>query len=484
MMPLSSRRRRITFLASALWCFHVLSSFSAAVPMSGASTTCATRSSKACADTSSGVAGLFMLEVQQTVGKVSAGLHRRAASDVAKTVANLSQASVARRASAHMRNFLASPRNTGKALAAGLKAVDSTLPMFTADPPQVERGFQHLASELLDAVELMLPEDIQEIEEYDTFRGAWQQIVVALPALAEDEAWIAAFREQGDVEALVKLWTRTFNELGVAVTSVLPHEVGAEVAKYLGALEDALDGLDDSLEAFLAGDVQSAMEPVYEGLKLAIDTLMPGQSPHNATYAEVSEALDEAFQGLSETVLRYRQSLLSSSVCWKQFLKRDRKRPSKCPRGYGWDGEHWCHSDKLDEEQLERAARKKKRPQGSVPARCHSHDDFGEKRGTWCYKTCPYGMVTAGARCKSSCEGEYYVNSPLMCGRSPGTIGAAIVDMTASTLKAGISVASIVGSSGVSLPGTIMALVKMAKTFAYPKCTVLSHKPKRWWRRR
>merc|ERR1712150_82422 len=170
----------------------------------------------------------------------------------------------------------------------------------------------------------------------------------------------------------------------------------------------------------------------------------------------------------------YQQKLLQSSVCWKDFAPRERRRPSECPANYDWDGEHWCHPA-YDGAALLEGAVARKQPQGALPARCAEGGDFPEKRGSWCYKACPFGTEVAGPRCKSSCMGSYPVDSSLMCGRTPGTIAAAIAEMTSRTLKAGLSVASLTESvdAAAAMGGTVSSLVDAGKGFAHPKCPTL-----------
>jgi len=216
------------------------------------------------------------------------------------------------------------------------------------------------------------------------------------------------------------------------------------------------------------GSTATAIESIYSGIRSAADGLLSEDVRNETAYVAIVGTLDAVFTDLSSTVFEYQQRVLSSKVCWKDFARRERKRPSVCPANFHWDGEHWCY---FGGAALLEGAVAGKRPKGAIPSRCEENGDFPNKRGSWCHKDCPFGSEPAGARCKSSCMGLYPIDSPLMCGKSQGTIGAAIAEMATRTLKAGLSTAFLIGSSGLAgLGGTVKAWVDAGKGFAHPKC--------------
>jgi len=113
-----------------------------------------------------------------------------------------------------------------------------------------------------------------------------------------------------------------------------------------------------------------------------------------------------------------------------------------------------------------------KNPSGALPAQCATDGDFAERRGGWCYKACPSGTEVAGSSCRSACVGAYPVDSMLMCGKSPGTIAAAVQEMVVRSLRTGLTVHGIVSSSGPAggLQGTITSLVDFGSGLAHPYC--------------
>jgi len=354
----------------------------------------------------------------------------------------------------------------------GVAAVQKGLPLFTASPSQITEGFTEFGSGLFDAVAMMVSEETRSSDEFVAFGEAWDETARTLPGVVEGfERGVKAYREDGDVAALMEVWSTALDRFGNAVTAYLPDDLGQGVAKLLAALEDAMEAFGDAMQAFAEGSTATAIESIYSGIRSAADGLLPEDARNEAAYVAIVGALDAVFTKLSSTVMEYQQSLSSSKVCWKDFVRRERKRPSVCPANYHWDGEHWCHRGGAA---LLEGAVAGKKPRGAVPSRCEEDGEFHEKRGSWCYKDCPSGLEPAGARCKSSCAGDYPVDSPLMCGTSRGTVAAAIADMATRTLRAGLTAASIISDSGVDgLGGTVTVLVDAGKGFAHPKCPMI-----------
>jgi len=270
----------------------------------------------------------------------------------------------------------------------------------------------------------------------------------------------------------VEVLNTASKELGTLVTRFLPGEVGEQVTKYLGALEDAMEGLDQGLENFAAGDTVSAVQDVYAGLKLASAGLLPQDVQDDNTFKTVIGALDLVFKDLSETVLQFKQQLLDSNVCWKVWEARERRRPKQCPEGFHWDGEQWCLAAEKGAALLDTSV-SAKRPSGAIPAVCSEEGDYSEKQGAWCYKGCPVGMENAGRRCKSACVGAYPVQSPLMCGKQQGAIAGAVMGMVTHGFRSILSVKQVTDSSGdagAALGSTVSSLVNLGKSFTHPRC--------------
>merc|ERR1719469_378443 len=299
---------------------------------------------------------------------------------------------------AHMRMHRQDPKNVGPALSAGVLAVNNALAYFTAVPPQETEGFTVFGDGLLATVLAMVPQDTQKLQDFATFMDAWQTAITTLPSVVDGiSSGLANYRQDGNVASMMRVFLLAITELATLVTQYLPEDIALEVANYLGALEDVLDGFDDAMEAFEEGDTVAAAQTIFSALRVATDELVPMRLQTDVTYAAVMRTLDGVMQNLSTTVLEYQQKLLTSSVCWKVFERRQRVRPSECPKKHFFDGEHWCFQEHEDFENaaLLEISMGKKRPNGAIPSRCDQRSDFGERRGAWCYGKCPSGKEKA-----------------------------------------------------------------------------------------
>jgi len=178
--------------------------------------------------------------------------------------------------------------------------------------------------------------------------------------------------------------------MGGLVTRMVPEDVSAEVAKYITALEDAVEGFDDAMTAFAAGNTSASVEAVYAGIRSAVSALVPEDLQHDETFSAVASALDTVVGELSSTMLKYQQQLLQSSVCWKQLTRREHTRPDQCPDDTKFDGKSWC-SAAAAPSLLDASVQWKKEKSGSAPS-CNEDSDYPTQKGSWCYKDCPSGL--------------------------------------------------------------------------------------------
>jgi len=290
-------------------------------------------------------------------------------------------------------------------------------------------------------------------------------------------AGLKSFTEDSDISEFLVVCKTIIQELEAVVTRFLPDEVNTEVAKYITALDDAVEGFDEAMEAFVAGDTTGSMEALYKGIRSATAGLLPESVQGDDAFGAVVGTLDSVFNNLSSTVLRYRQALLQSSVCWKTSVGRERKRPDECPADTNFDGKSWCVAQ-VAASLLDTAARRKgKKNKPGVAPSCSDDGEFSEHRGAWCYKDCPAGRRPSGwghTQCRTSCAGDFPVDGPLMCGKSPGTVSAALMEKTVQTIRAILTAKALIESSGfaAALPGTATSLVDLGTSFAHPSCPV------------
>merc|ERR1712154_352929 len=107
-----------------------------------------------------------------------------------------------------------------------------------------------------------------ESEAFLTFKDVFQETASNLPAVVESVSTaVTKFNEEGDVSALMASFSTGINELVAVSTRVLPDDVSVVVTKYLGAIEDGLEGFDAAMDAYTNGNIASAVEAVYSGIR-------------------------------------------------------------------------------------------------------------------------------------------------------------------------------------------------------------------------
>jgi len=406
-----------------------------------------------------GSGDLILMQLHGDADKISGLLQSRATSS-----SNLSSHKVA----SQIRAYLAQPSNVGAALAAGITAVRTVLPFFTEEHPRLAKGLLVLGTKLFDAVSMIIPPDVKVSAQFTELQVAWDESLESLPSdetLAQD---VKEFQQNGDVGAFVRVCNTVLKNMGAVVTYFLPEPVDAEVAKFIGALEDAVQGFDEGMVEFTSGNTTSAVRTIYQGVRIAASLLLPAELQEDASFGAVAGALDVVFGNLSSIVLQYQQQLLKSKTCWKSLAPREHRRPDTCPTGTSYDGKAWCSSS--DSSLLEAAVARKGSSSGTSPT-CSSDGDFPTQKGSWCYKDCPFGLEPFHTRCRSACVGLYPVDSPLMCGKSPGTIALAALHMGAASVRAALGVAAYVDSTGIAALGTlVMTLIGAGKNFVHPLC--------------
>merc|ERR1740121_2049576 len=314
---------------------------------------------------------------------------------------------------------------------------------------------------------MIIPEDTKRDPVFDEVEERWKEIMQTLPTMDDLVEGVRKFKEDGDIAALVGVCVTVIKDLGGLVTKMLPEEVSAEVAKYIAALDDAVEGFDEAMTAFAAGNTSASVEAVYGAIRSAASALLPEDLQQDEAFRAVTSALDSVFSQLSSSVLQYQQQLLNSSVCWKQLVRRERARPDQCPDDTTFNGWYWC-SAAAAPSLLETSVQWKKMRSGSAPS-CDEDGDYPTQQGSWCYKDCSAGLDAFHTRCRSVCEGEYPVDSLLLCGETPRTVSLAVMDMTSSAIRSFINIGNLIAGSA-DLSATATSLADAGAGFAHPMC--------------
>merc|ERR1712150_103 len=130
-------------------------------------------------------------------------------------------------------------------LSDGLKVVNQVLPLLTQQPPQISQAFSLFGKGLLDAVVQFCPPEARELDTFQSFKDTFQETADSLPAVVDSiNAAVRKFNGEGDVSALMDSFSTCINELVAVSTRVLPEDISSLVSKYLGAIEDGLEGFD------------------------------------------------------------------------------------------------------------------------------------------------------------------------------------------------------------------------------------------------
>jgi len=191
-----------------------------------------------------------------------------------------------------------------------------------------------------------MPSDITESQQFAKLRTSWSTVSDALPGItATVSAGVSAFKEDGDVFALLRSTLTVFQEFGPSAIQHLADPAKVEVAKYLGALEDALGGFEEAMEVYSTGNATGSILEVYTGLRIAVGQLLPEELTSDENFTVIVSIIDSTMGDLSAIVLRVKQQLLQARVCWKVYTNREKARPEICPSNHWFDGQHWCYPE-------------------------------------------------------------------------------------------------------------------------------------------
>lgn len=392
------------------------------------------------------------------LGREHLMLQMHAASAVTQSH-GLSSRSMQQLAAEHMRRLYSSPTQVAEALRRGIAAFQRALSTLTATVLDINATFAVFGTDLLRSIETLLPEDLRASQIFRNFTADWMDTLLWLPDARGYRAEVEDLVKDADVSKLVRVLTRTLNELSELATSEL-GEAGFEVAKYLMSLGDVLEGTGEGFGFVEGGEQVEGIKAVFAGLQLAVDSLIPQDLQTSTTYQEVADQTEKELGGMVDMFLSFARRLVASSVCWKRSVSRARTGPKDCDEGHHLVFNMWCM------------------PDGKVGmlrrARCTFENDL---HGSWCYGPCAPGYAPFNQHCKQICLGKYYVSSPLICGSTEGSIALSITNMVAKTVLTAATqqdLAIVVAGAGFvvasSMTSVLQAFADFAKPFGYPAC--------------
>jgi hypothetical protein len=395
------------------------------------------------------------------------------------------------------KSFGVDPSNTAGAIQCGLQAIITSTAHFMAETPRISDGIVELGLELFQCVVQLLTQE-QTNQKFIDFKQSWTATFEGIPGTVKKiEADIKLYISTGEPPPLIRAIGSIIHTASSIVTEFLPAETGTEVQKYLDAVSETFQVMGQSWDDFTEGQTAEGIESIYLGLRGIFDGLAPEAWKNNTIYTAVISSLDTILGKLSKHVLEYERHILESKVCWRAQKNRNRLIADVCPDGYVSGGDSYCYPMVLLQQQgfsandrnLDAATQGKdggnrRRHNGSpspwaIPARCDSDSSFSQKHGHFCYTTCGAGFQEKSQfKCISSCEGNFSTETPAMCGRDPGIVTKAILEMVTTVLNSGFVLADNIiqmkkhGVNGETLSSTIQVFIDMGKPFANPICPV------------
>jgi len=361
----------------------------------------------------------------------------------------------------HIRSLFSSPTKVAEVLGGGFNAIKSALSSLSRDDPDVAAGINMFGSSLLEVISGLLPADVKGSTQFTDFETKWSDALALVQVAADMRPELDSWGKDGKIEDIVLALSTALDLLaGVAQTSSLP-EAGLDIAKLLFGLKDSLQGAGEGIVLLEEGDQLGGVRAVYDGLKAAVDDLVPGDLMNDDTYAIVVNGASGQLGGVIRDLLEHVQQVVSAAVCWKRTMMRARSRPSVCDQGFTLAENQWC----LPSDGALGLARR---------ARCPA---AAEVRGSWCYHECEPGYSHTHLHCKQACLGQYHIDSPLLCGNREGSVAFALVEIVAKTAFAAatqVGLAEIVAHAGLVLASqmtdVVQAFVDFAKPFGHPNC--------------
>lgn len=229
----------------------------------------------------------------------------------------------------------------GNAIRAAFDAIRSAVPFF--GDGKIAAGLAAFADGLLEAVIYILPSDVTGSSRFADFRQNWAQVTETIPGIVEGaRAGIDLYKEEGDVSGLLKVCLDVVQSYAPFVLQLIPGEASVEVAKFLGAVEDAIEEYSEAVEIYVAGNISDAVTHIYAGVRMVISELVPEEWQSNEKILAAVAVLDTAIGNLTSIVLRLHARSVEAGACWKAHSPRERARPDRCPESHVYDGLHWC----------------------------------------------------------------------------------------------------------------------------------------------
>jgi len=375
----------------------------------------------------------------------------------------------------------------------GIQAVINAVTKFTQKPPHIHDGITGLGEDLLKVFEPLLKKVLSDAE-YDRLEADWHAFLGTVPdTLTKIEENIQQYIDEGTSQTLVWAIADILGMINDIVSIGLEAEsedLALEVSRYIDAVEEVVNAVGDTWADFEKGDLTSsveAAETLYQATFAAVEKLLPEHITADETYVIVTDALDEVMASLSTHVYKYREAILTGSVCWRTEKKNtNRAQADVCPKDYDFDtknGKAACvpregaSMDSSTGEKVDGATAKKSFGKGAVWADCNLETEFVHYKSHYCYGPCvDEGWTAVRDLCKITCTGNFSHGTENMCGKSSTSVDQWVANtVMASVVALWTVIESIIHmtNDGVTVPlmsKSINALATFGQSFARPDC--------------
>lgn len=360
----------------------------------------------------------------------------------------------------HILSERGSVEDVALALKRGFAAIAAALPQFTQEFPDMPGGYSRLGGDLLDAVRAIVPADLQGTENFQSLTRNWATTVQTLPEVVPcTEEDLGEWRRNGTSDVLIRMLTESLRRLVPVATMAFPDlRVGIDIAKYLVSIGDAVEGTGEGVDLVREGQAAEGIGAIFRGLRDSTTHLMPPEMANDQNFQIIASHADAPISQIVQHFFSVQTGILNSNVCWKRTVRRDRVRPSVCPEGSTLTEQQWCLG-------VGGAA---------LPALC---GESAQRRGQWCYWDCAPGYEEVNNHCRQQCGGQYPRNGPLMCGNSPGSVGFALFQMAAQTVRTALTFNGLLSEvvdlgliGAEALTGTMSRFVEVSQPFRHPVC--------------
>lgn len=410
---------------------------------------------------------------------------------------------------AHIKSFSSQPDNIAEFHLKAQEVILEMVLLFSAASPNVMEGIQKMGTGLFECVELLLPKEVKSASYFGKFRTAWMMLFKDLPSMdANIKKGIDAYAKDAKPEQLLDVVAICVKAAIEVVKSFMPEDVSFEIMKYMDGITEVMNGVVEGWSAFAEGKTVQGIEFVYDGMKDALDDVVPENLKNNDAYRAVMGTLDKQVRKLNDHVMLFKRRLEESKVCWRDDKKRTKTYPMTCGipawAGFYYAGHGACHKEKgaagslMETRALDHSLEGKwgdeetNEPTPAPIAGYHTRralcsttqEEVGTDR---CADKCPDGYVKTedGLRCLTKCSGNFSfpaatlwtVADGNMCGFSPQMIQMVKAEMAVAIVAATMKVVSVIQqmisdgkATADALSSIIDGVIAIAVPFNNPEC--------------